>query len=55
MQEGKGRELLLQALPGLVNYAQVYLLGTGKAGEEFLVFLVLMSCWNMSRMNSRTC
>jgi GT2 family glycosyltransferase/glycosyltransferase involved in cell wall biosynthesis len=35
MQEGKGRELLLQALPGLVNYAQVYLLGTGKAGEEF--------------------
>ena len=35
MQEGKGQALLLKALPELTQYAQVYLLGTGKEGEAF--------------------
>jgi len=35
MQEGKGQKLLSLALPGLAEYVQVYLLGTGKPGEAF--------------------
>ena len=35
MQTGKGQQLLLDALPGLTRYVQVYLLGTGKSGEAF--------------------
>jgi len=35
MQTGKGQQLLLNALPGLAKYVQVYLLGTGKSGEAF--------------------
>jgi GT2 family glycosyltransferase len=35
MLQGKGRELLLQALPELTRRAQVYLLGCGKEGEAF--------------------
>lgn len=35
MQEGKGQRLLLEALPELTRYAQVYLLGAGKEGEAF--------------------
>jgi GT2 family glycosyltransferase/glycosyltransferase involved in cell wall biosynthesis len=32
---GKGQRLLLEALPDLVSYAHVYLLGTGQRGEQF--------------------
>ncbi len=35
MQTGKGQQLLSQALPGLTKHVQVYLVGTGKSGEEF--------------------
>jgi GT2 family glycosyltransferase/glycosyltransferase involved in cell wall biosynthesis len=35
MQTGKGQQLLIQALPELAKHVQVYLLGTGKPGEEF--------------------
>ncbi len=35
MTQGKGRYLLLAALPQLTRYAQVYLLGAGKDGEAF--------------------
>ncbi|MBT8053074.1 MAG: glycosyltransferase [Xanthomonadales bacterium] len=35
IQDGKGRQLLLQALPELTEFAQVYLLGAGKEGEAF--------------------
>ena len=35
MQTGKGQALLLQALPELARYVQVYLLGAGKSGEAF--------------------
>ncbi len=35
IQEGKGQQLLLRALPGLTPFAQVYLLGAGKDGEVF--------------------
>lgn len=35
MQTGKGSDLLLEALPELTRYVQVYLLGTGKSGEQF--------------------
>ncbi len=35
MQTGKGQQLLIQALPELARYVQVYLLGAGKSGEEF--------------------
>ena len=35
MQPGKGQQLLLEALTGLVKRVQVYLVGTGKAGEAF--------------------
>ncbi len=35
MAQGKGRSLLLAALPQLTRYAQVYLLGAGKDGEAF--------------------
>jgi GT2 family glycosyltransferase/glycosyltransferase involved in cell wall biosynthesis len=35
MQQGKGRDLLLEALPRLTPIAQVYLLGCGKDGEAF--------------------
>ncbi|MEJ8569629.1 glycosyltransferase [Elongatibacter sediminis] len=35
MSEGKGRQLLLDALPELTRHAQVYLLGAGKDGESF--------------------
>jgi GT2 family glycosyltransferase len=35
IQEGKGRDLLLRALPQLTEFAQVYLLGCGKEGEAF--------------------
>ena len=35
IQPGKGQRLLMDALPGLTDIAQVYLLGTGKSGEAF--------------------
>jgi len=35
IQEGKGQSLLLEALPELTRYAQIYLLGAGKSGERF--------------------
>jgi len=35
MQTGKGQQLLLDALPALTRYVQVYLLGAGKSGEAF--------------------
>ena len=35
IQQGKGRDLLLEALPELTQYAHVYLLGAGKEGEVF--------------------
>jgi len=35
IQPGKGQQLLLEALPALRPFAQVYLLGTGKSGEAF--------------------
>ena len=35
IQHGKGQQLLLQALPQLTGFAQVYLLGAGKEGEVF--------------------
>lgn len=35
MQAGKGQQLLLDALAELGEYVQVYLLGTGKSGEQF--------------------
>ena len=35
MQTLKGQQLLLDAMPGLAKYVQVYLLGTGKSGEAF--------------------
>jgi GT2 family glycosyltransferase/glycosyltransferase involved in cell wall biosynthesis len=35
IQPGKGKALLLKALPGLTKHAQVYLIGTGKNGEDF--------------------
>jgi GT2 family glycosyltransferase/glycosyltransferase involved in cell wall biosynthesis len=35
IQAGKGQELLLQALPGLTQRVQVYLLGTGESGQRF--------------------
>jgi len=35
IQEGKGQRLLLQALPELVRYARVCLLGAGPSGEVF--------------------
>jgi GT2 family glycosyltransferase/glycosyltransferase involved in cell wall biosynthesis len=35
IQKGKGQLLLAQALPELAKYVQVYLLGSGKPGEEF--------------------
>ena len=35
IQDGKGRQLLLEALPELTQIAQVYLLGAGKDGEAF--------------------
>ena len=35
MQQGKGRDLLLAALPELIPYAQIYLVGAGKEGEVF--------------------
>lgn len=35
IQDGKGRQLLLQALPELTEVAHVYLLGAGKEAEAF--------------------
>ena len=35
IQPGKGKQLLLDSLPQLTRYAHVYLLGTGKNGEDF--------------------
>lgn len=35
LQTGKGQVLLSKALPELARYVQVYLLGSGKSGEEF--------------------
>ncbi len=35
IQQGKGKHLLLEALPALTKYAQVYLVGAGKEGEAF--------------------
>ena len=35
IQEGKGQSLLLEALPELKEFAQIYLLGAGKDGEAF--------------------
>lgn len=35
MQEGKGQQVLLEALPALTPLAQVCLLGAGKGGEAF--------------------
>ncbi|MCW8925841.1 MAG: glycosyltransferase, partial [Xanthomonadales bacterium] len=35
MQEGKGAKLVQSALPELAKHVQVYLVGTGKAGEAF--------------------
>ncbi len=35
VQQGKGRNLLLEALPELTRYAHVYLVGAGKEGEAF--------------------
>ncbi len=35
IQRGKGKALLRDSLPELTRWAQVYLLGTGKQGEEF--------------------
>ncbi|MFC1778114.1 glycosyltransferase, partial [Pseudomonadota bacterium] len=35
MQTGKGQQLLSRALPELARHVQVYLLGTGKSGENF--------------------
>ncbi len=35
IQHGKGQRLLLEALPELTKYAQVYLLGAGRFGEAF--------------------
>ena len=35
IQQGKGQRLLLEALPELTKFAQVYLLGSGKDGEVF--------------------
>jgi glycosyltransferase involved in cell wall biosynthesis len=35
IQEGKGQQLLLEALPELRRHARVFLLGSGKAGEAF--------------------
>ncbi len=35
IQPGKGQQLLLEALPRLRSFAQVYLLGAGKSGESF--------------------
>ena len=35
IQQGKGKQLLLDALPAVTEYAQVYLLGAGKEGEAF--------------------
>jgi len=35
MQPGKGQQLLIEALPELGKHVQVYLLGTGKSGEQF--------------------
>jgi len=35
IQKGKGQRLLLDSLPELTNFAQVYLLGSGKDGEVF--------------------
>lgn len=35
MQEGKGRDLLLRALPAIAPHAQVYLLGASRGGEAF--------------------
>ena len=38
IQTGKGKQLLLDALPELTDYAKVYLLGAGKDGEDFFGF-----------------
>jgi GT2 family glycosyltransferase len=38
IQPGKGKQLLLDALPALTEYAKVYLLGAGKDGEDFFGF-----------------
>ncbi len=35
IQPGKGKALLKDALPGLAEHAHIYLLGTGKHGEDF--------------------
>ena len=35
VQEGKGKALLLEAIEELTQFAQVYLLGAGKEGEDF--------------------
>jgi GT2 family glycosyltransferase/glycosyltransferase involved in cell wall biosynthesis len=35
IQEGKGQQLLLEALPELTRHARICLLGSGKAGEAF--------------------
>ena len=35
IQEGKGKTLLLEAIDELTQFAQVYLLGAGKEGEDF--------------------
>ncbi len=35
IQQGKGKQLLLDALPALTGFAQVYLVGAGKEGESF--------------------
>lgn len=35
IQAGKGRQLLLDSLDDLTEHVQVYLLGSGKSGEEF--------------------
>jgi GT2 family glycosyltransferase len=35
IQQGKGKRLLLDSLPALTEFAQVYLVGAGKEGEAF--------------------
>ena len=35
IHDGKGRQLLLEALPGLAPYAHVYLVGADQYGEAF--------------------
>jgi len=35
IQQGKGKQLLLDALPALTEFAQIYLVGAGKEGEAF--------------------